>query len=138
MVISSEILSFIFLLLNYSSGKWKHVCAGSIINEWTIITAAHCVNHFFSREYSSIFRILPGLHIANLPYVKQSLSEWNTPLHEIHQIYRTRDYNFTTFHHDLALVTVKTPFVFNERIKPVKLDFESSRSNELEGNKKIF
>ena len=124
--------------MNYSSGKWRHVCAGSIINEWTIITAAHCVNFLTSREYLNIFRILPGLHIANLPFVKQSLSEWDNPLHEIHQIYRTKNYNNTTFHHDLALVTVKTPFIFNERIKPIKIDFQSSHKDELKGNKKFF
>ena len=45
-----------------------------------IITAAHC---FLEPSHPRDFLILPGLHKVKLPLIDYSISEWNTPTHNI-------------------------------------------------------
>ena len=54
-------------------------------------------------------------------------------MHEIKDIYRPKHWDFTKLKYDLAIVTVKTPFIFNEKVQPIKLDFRSSTVNKLKG-----
>ena len=35
--------------------------------------------------------------------------------------------------YDLAIVTVKNPFIFNEKVQPIKLDIGSNRVDKLTG-----
>ena len=71
---------------NDSAGSWIHFCAGSIVNQWTVITAAHCFDDYdehpsdFTTAYT---RIIAGLHISKLPDIEKSFSEWNTAVWEI-------------------------------------------------------
>ena len=36
-------------------------------------------------------------------------------------------------HHDLAILIMKTPFTFNEKIQPITLDFRPEYMNTLKG-----
>ena len=106
------------------------------MTELIVITAAHCFEDFdlypesFTTKYT---RIVPGLHIAALPPINQSFSEWGTTVHEIHQIYEPSTWNQTKMYHDMAILIVKTPFVFNSKIQPIKLDFRPQYENKLIG-----
>ena len=75
------------LALFFSSlGSWRHFCGGSIITQWTIITAAHCFMDFDEHPHNfttAFTRIITGLHIAKLPEIQNSFSEWNTSVQEI-------------------------------------------------------
>ena len=79
------------------------------------------------------FSLVPGLHVAKLPPITESFSEWGTPVYEIDKIYLASDWNTKTMYHDLAILIMKTSFIFNEKIKPVKLDFRQEYTNALKG-----
>ena len=69
-----------------STVLWRHFCGGSIITQWTIITAAHCFMDFDEHPHNfttAFTRIITGLHIAKLPEIQNSFSEWNTSVQEI-------------------------------------------------------
>ena len=80
------------------------------------------------------FSLVPGLHVAKLPPITESFSEWGTPVYEIDQIYLPSDWNTITMYHDLAIMIMKTSFIFNEKIKPIKLDFRQEYTNALHWN----
>ena len=70
---------------------------------------------------------MPGLHAAQLPPITESFSEWKlgneVPVHPIDKVYSAIGWNSGTMIHDLAIVIVKTPFIYNAHITPIQLDF---------------
>ena len=120
------------------SGKWSHFCGGTIINKWTIITAAHCYWQYGKDSFPRDFiwkhsRVIPGFHI--IPPISthiESFSELNVTAHEIFQVYKINDYDSTgKTEHDLAIIILKTPITFNDNVKPIKLADEKTG---LKGN----
>ena len=74
---------------------------------------------------AKLVRFIPGLHDRKLPAVEKSLSEWTTSgisAHEIKRIYRPKGWNNHTFKYDLAIVVLKTPITFNEKVQPIQID----------------
>ena len=70
-------------------------------------------------------RLVTGLHERILPEIKESLSEWDAEeisAHEIKQIYRPKGWNNVTYKYDLAIVVLKTPITFNEKVQPIQID----------------
>ena len=83
-------------------------------------------------------RFIPGLHNRTLPEIKKSLSEWDaaTPpisAHEIKQIYRPKGWNNATCKYDLAIVVLKTPITFNEKVQRIKIDWIDPDTTAFEG-----
>ena len=79
----------------------------------------------FYHVFQKIVRFIPGLHFRQLPKINESLSEWdaaNISAHEIKKIYRPKGWNNVTFKYDLAIVVLKTPITFNEKVQPIKID----------------
>ena len=74
---------------------------------------------------AKLVRFIPGLHKRKLPEIENSLSEWdaaNISAHEIKEIYRPKGWNNFTYKYDLAIVVLKTPITFNEKVQPIQID----------------
>ena len=87
---------------------------------------------------AKLVRFIPGLHKRKLPDIKKSLSEWDaaTPpisAHEIKQIYRPKGWNNATCKYDLAIIVLKTPITFNEKVQPIQIDSGHPDTEALEG-----
>ena len=81
-------------------------------------------------------RFIPGLHNRTLPEIENSLSEWdaaNISTHEIKQIYRPKGWNNLTFKYDLAIIVLKTPITFNEKVQPIHIDWIDPDTTAFEG-----
>ena len=85
---------------------------------------------------AKLVRLIPGLHERKLPEIENSLSEWTTSgisAHEIKQIYRPQGWNKATYKYDLAIVVLKTPITFNEKVQPIQIDSGQPDAKALEG-----
>ena len=85
---------------------------------------------------AKLVRLIPGLHERRLPEIENSLSEWTTSgisSHEIKQIYRPRGWNNATYKYDLAIIVLKTPITFNEKVQPIKIDWIDPDIKGFEG-----
>ena len=81
-------------------------------------------------------RFIPGLHNRTLPEINISLSEWDAAeisAHEIKQIFRPKGWNNLTFKYDLAIVVLKTPITFNEKVQPIQIDSGHPDTKAFEG-----
>ena len=64
------------------------------------------------------------------------MSEWTTSgisAHEIKQIYRPQGWNNATYKYDLAIVVLKTPITFNEKVQPIQIDSGNPDIKAFEG-----
>ena len=64
------------------------------------------------------------------------MSEWTTAgisAHEIKQIYRPQGWNNDTYKYDLAIVVLKTPITFNEKVQPIQIDLGHPDTKAFEG-----
>ena len=97
------------------NGTYTHDCAGSIINEWVVVSAAHCFGY---GKPADKWIVLPGAHKHSLP---KDLEEYDGPIHKIHSLYIPKKWDSTKFYHDIAILVMKKPFHFNDKIKPIKM-----------------
>uniref|UniRef100_A0A3Q3AL05 coagulation factor Xa n=1 Tax=Kryptolebias marmoratus TaxID=37003 RepID=A0A3Q3AL05_KRYMA len=91
-------------------------CGGTILNEYIILTAAHCMNH---SDYMS---------------VKLGASNKQT-VHKVDAVIVHYNYKPVTYHNDIALIKLATPITFSSYILPACLpeaDF-AEKVNFLEG-----
>ena len=92
-----------------------HDCAGSIINEWTVVSAAHC---FTPSKPPDKWLVLPGAHDSVLP---ADLTEYDGPTHKIHSLYVPKKWDSLKLFHDIAILVMDKPFKFNDIVKPIKM-----------------
>ena len=95
-------------------GYCFNFCGGSIFTETTIITAAHCCEGIGETEWEYTKIVAGELDL----YVESGLEQVRKIKgHIVHP-----DYNSTTLHNDICLLTLDSPLEFNENVNRVFLD----------------
>lgn len=101
--------------ISLAIARWKslsHLCGGSIIRERLVLSAAHCIIDDLSVHF---YRIYAG----STQVLSVDKGTFNT---RVGQIIVHPDYDENTLENDIALLTVRTRFPFNEpNIAPVPL-----------------
>ena len=98
------------LFLLFSPVKYQNVCAGSILNSWLIISAAHC----FYQETPMQFLIIPKMFNASTdvrPYHK-----WPYQSHKIQEIFIHERFDYSSGYNDIAIASLQSPLEVNETI----------------------
>ena len=101
-----------------------HFCGGSIFNETTIITAAHCCDSFGKPdEYNNIYHwsdsiIVAGVTNLQSKYESSFIQYKMIKSLAIHPFYRSINYQYN----DICLLTLKSSLVFNQFVQPIDID----------------
>jgi len=88
------------LLARDSSGTKRQFCGGSLIDEYHILTAAHCVIGYTERDINML-RVRLGAHYLS--------STSQTSEHKVDRIIRHIDFKQNTLDYDVAILTLSTP-----------------------------
>ena len=126
--VPKSIKSFVFKC------RYMHNCAGSIINEWIVISAAHC---FSPPNPTTVdeYLVFPGAHDSTV-LEKTDIKDYDGPLHKIHSLYFPKKWNHTQLFQDIAILVMDKPFKFNNEIKPIKMmEYQDSASQMRVGKK---
>ncbi|XP_055855206.1 lectizyme [Episyrphus balteatus] len=94
-------------------GESLHYCAGSIINENWILTAAHCLD---SKEVVENSVLVAGCHDIHATKDEHNVQRRNIDLFIKHELFLGGVNPY-----DIALIYTKTPFEFTECVQPVEL-----------------
>ncbi len=99
------------------TGSGHHFCGGSIIDQWHILTAAHCLHYPNSNDPRPVesLKIVLGDHVTTS--VQPSEKVYSPQRFLIHE-----DYNRTIgLDNDIALIELTTAIEYNKVIAPVCL-----------------
>ena len=61
-------------------------------------------------------------------------NEWKGTAHEIKEIHLPEDWVLNHEAYDLAILVMKTPFIFTMKVKPINIHIEQKHIRELKGN----
>ena len=110
-------------LFNSSAGQRKYQCGGTLVNEDTVITAAHCVStHLETVSPTYLFVVLGTDSLeTNSPDARES-SVTKVIIHD--------GYDTWLFENDIAILKLSTLMVYSKWIQPIclttnELPFES-------------
>jgi secreted trypsin-like serine protease len=93
------------------------MCGGSIIDQNTILTAAHCVDRITSISQINVY---VGLH-SRLNNTQTNISVTSFHIHP--------QWNRTTIRNDVAIIKLRNALTFSDRVSPVCLPSPNSHSS---------
>lgn len=94
-------------------GSWKYQCGGSILNERTILTAAHCIYLGSTEGSPDAFRVHVGQHDLNEVEGIQSIRVLELIPHESYSQNKSRN--------DIALIKLRNRIIYNDYVQPICL-----------------
>ncbi|XP_026547861.1 transmembrane protease serine 12-like, partial [Notechis scutatus] len=99
------------LQIHYSDRAYRHICAGVLINNNSVLTAAHCIQEHPKPDK---WKAVVGLHhlYIHWPFSKE---------YHIKDIIVHSDYEFGTFENDVALFKLMQFVKYNDYVQPVCL-----------------
>ncbi|NWX50075.1 FA10 factor, partial [Steatornis caripensis] len=93
-------------------------CGGTILNEYFILSGAHCMNH------SKDLRVLVGM-------VDKEKEEPHRAIHRVEKIIVHPKFDTKTFDSDIALLKLEEPITFSEDVVPACLPEEDFANGVL-------
>ncbi|NWS59481.1 FA10 factor, partial [Chunga burmeisteri] len=103
-------------VLTDENDEW--FCAGTILNEYFILSAAHCINH------SKVLQVLVGM-------VDKEKEEPSRAMHRVEKVIAHAEFDAETFNNDIALLKLEEPITFSEDVVPACLPEEDFANDVL-------
>jgi len=113
---------------NYETQSYVPICGGVILDEVTVLTAAHCVKYDF-RGFDEDFRIVAGEIV--LSQVEDSK---NAQKVSVQSYLRHPGWDSFQKLNDIGLLVLRSPLEFNEHVFPIKLPQSTKYEIPHEGN----
>merc|ERR1711899_51976 len=104
--------------------RGNQFCDGSIIDEYHILTAAHCVAQMRASDVTTL-TVRAGAH--NL---KNSANEEGTQNFGVKLVVKHKDFTMETLHSDIAILVLKSPIQYTSTVRRVCLPSSSTDTYE--------
>ncbi|XP_058457354.1 proclotting enzyme-like [Malaya genurostris] len=105
--------SAIFMVAGF---KKSYICGGTLVNELSIVTAAHCVT-----DSATALVLSPALLYVQLGKFKLNLFSDTVQEHAVQQVIIHSDFQQATSKYDLAVLKLATQAKFTDYVQPICL-----------------